>query len=155
LSVAVPYLSPSPNPVILSEVEGPAVAFAVAVAVAFAVAFLVVIPQGSVVVLVLLRTAKTKRVPHPSRFSAKGGMYKFNRPISIGYEIHPPRKARPQLCELAQRNRPEFTRKGTPSAKAERKGHKVKRKDRHGTLCALSETLASSAFIFHNLFTRR
>jgi hypothetical protein len=28
--------------------------------------------------------------------------------------------------------------------------HKVKRKNRHGTLCALSETLASSAFAFHN-----
>jgi hypothetical protein len=38
--------------------------------------------------------------------------------------------------------------------KAERKHHKVNRK-RHDTLCALSETLASSAFVFHNRFTRR
>jgi len=82
-------------------------------------------------------------------------MYKFNRPISIGYEIHPPRKARPQLCELAQRNRPEVHPEEHTFSKTERQGHKVKRKDRHGTLCALSETLASSAFIFHNLFTRR
>src|SRR6266851_2792805 len=32
------------------------------------------------------------------------------------------------------------------SSKNQRKGHKVKRKGRYGTLCALSETLASSAF---------
>jgi hypothetical protein len=38
------HIYPSPKPVILSEVEGPAVAFVVAVAFAFAVAFLVVIP---------------------------------------------------------------------------------------------------------------
>src|SRR5207249_3267766 len=74
---------------------------------------------------------------------AKGGMYKFNQPVSIGYEIHPPRKPSLNCAEPAQ------VGKGTPLAKTEPKSHKAKRKDRHGTLCALSETLASSAFIFH------
>jgi hypothetical protein len=40
-------------------------------------------------------------------------------------------------------------RYGQQLGKTERKGHKVKRKDRHGTFCALSETLASSAFTIH------
>ena len=82
-------------------------------------------------------------------------MYKFNRPISIGYEIHPPRKVKPQLCRIdPKKPSRSFTRKGT-HLQQKRKDHKVKRKDRNGTLCALSETLASSAFIFHNRFTRR
>jgi hypothetical protein len=78
-------------------------------------------------------------------------MYKFNQPVSIGYEIHLPRKAKPQLCRI----NPEIVPKGTPSAKNRTQKHKVKRKDRHGTLCALSETLASFAFSFHNRFTGR
>src|SRR6266566_2315787 len=39
-------------------------------------------------------------------------------------------------------------RYGERLGKTERKDHKVKRKDRHGTFCVLSETLASSAFMF-------
>jgi hypothetical protein len=37
-------------------------------------------------------------------------------------------------------------RYGEQLGKTERKVHKLKRKDRHGTFSALSETLASSAF---------
>jgi hypothetical protein len=67
-----------------------------------------------------------------------------------GYEIHLPRKAKPQLCRI---NPKKSYRRAHLQQKTERKGHKVKRKHRHGTLCTLSETLASFAFSFHNRFT--
>jgi predicted transcriptional regulator YdeE len=120
------------------------------------------IPAGRYAVFSSNRGPKAKVVPELWQriWSMSPAELGGTRAFKTDYEIYDQRAAdpgeRPDRClyrsSLIASPYPAST-DSTPridQQKTERKGRKVKRKDRHETFRALSETLASSAFVFRN-----